>query len=358
MCGLYGYYATHPGDKVLQLSKNVLEVLALANEGRGNESTGLGLIYKERSKIIKNTLPASKFLLTKRVKKALKTPPHIVIGHTRLATTGPVRPSCAHPFEYGAVIGAHNGHVSNWLKNTPATALVDSEAIFYRLNRAKPDDKYAKQALEKLFGLITAVWYDWRVRKLRMVAEGYALYLAWIPKFQTFFWSSEDAPLDYLLDELKLEGKVVQVPKGNIITLNRDGGFTAAPVNITSFDYDSWVSRDRGSYPHYGFNYLSGRYDDDYVDGEYLFVGPEGGPKRAIRVSRPDPKVTEIKRGNPRLHSLTQGTAALKLTNPHIEAHFDAATGNLDIDEYTNCPTCVLEWAESEGASKQPETLV
>ncbi len=94
-------------------------------------------------------------LCKKRVKKWLQHSVEsswFVAGHTRFATRGSVNRRNSHPFRYGRIIGSHNG-----MCEAPQKFKVDSEHLFWALNKARGD--YQK-ALEHIAGYWGLTWYD------------------------------------------------------------------------------------------------------------------------------------------------------------------------------------------------------
>ena len=184
MCGLYGYCSTNPTTRLAHM----VTALGLYNEARGNEATGLGLINK-KADIVKAAVPAHEFFRLPAVQHDLKRAHQIVIGHTRLATSGPKTTVGAHPYRYGPITGAHNGIVYNCDKVHP-DGLVDSEAAFFALSQVSPSR--APEALLELDGLITLSWHDSRLKnRVRLFTNNTSLYLAWWPAHKAWVWSSE-----------------------------------------------------------------------------------------------------------------------------------------------------------------------
>src|SRR6266566_1827382 len=131
MCGLWGYAAT---QNVKNLSSAAL-VIALENQSRGRDSWGVsngqqiirsvGEIHNQWHKIpFRNR--------------------GLLMGHTRAATVGGIKEANSHPFEFKDkfhVIGAHNGHVSNWQElnaQYERTLEVDSMHIFAHIASGLP----------------------------------------------------------------------------------------------------------------------------------------------------------------------------------------------------------------------------
>lgn len=142
MCGIYGAPRTN------DLFRAMSPLLATYMESRGRDSWGVtdgNEVFKE-AKAITDGFVEFGF--------------ESVLYHTRAASVGKVSDRNAHPFDFSAgtkrVVGAHNGHLSNWqrLKESESRSdlEVDSEHIFRHL------------AEDKDVGLIdgwgAVVWYE------------------------------------------------------------------------------------------------------------------------------------------------------------------------------------------------------
>ncbi len=138
-CGLFGFSGKRPVDETK------LRFLAVENEKRGNDSTG---VYGNH--LYKNAVKASEFILDPGFRQAIKGA-HTIVGHTRAATKGSVTTQNAHPYLYGPgeddrkdwkdwAVGAHNGFVIDDLDRYHNKELgftknfdVDSQIIFAAL---------------------------------------------------------------------------------------------------------------------------------------------------------------------------------------------------------------------------------
>jgi len=97
----------------------------------------------------------SNVLRKKRVKKWLKSSRDtswFIAGHTRFATRGMVNRRNSHPFRYGRIIGSHNG-----ICDAPQKFKVDSEYLFYAINKARGDYQAGLETIGGYWGLS---WYD------------------------------------------------------------------------------------------------------------------------------------------------------------------------------------------------------
>lgn len=134
MCGLFGY-ATNENVKNLA---GAFLVMALENQSRGRDSWG---VYngKELIKAVGT--------IERQWHKIPTRNWGVMLGHVRASTVGATTMPNSHPFEFKAkhhVIGAHNGHISNWQelnKKYERTLEVDSMQIFAHIAEERPMDE-------------------------------------------------------------------------------------------------------------------------------------------------------------------------------------------------------------------------
>jgi hypothetical protein len=149
ICGIYGAVVIQPGRK---WNSGIIRALTWANRERGTDSLGF---FDSSGKMTKGAGDPSKVLQKKRVKKWLansRQTAWFVAGHTRFATRGKVNRRNSHPFRYGRIIGSHNG-----ICDAPQKFQVDSEYLFYAINKARGDYQKGLEAITGYWGLS---WYD------------------------------------------------------------------------------------------------------------------------------------------------------------------------------------------------------
>ena len=148
ICGIFGAIA-QPGKKI---NMGTMRALTWANRERGTDSCGF---FRSDGKMNKHADDPAKVLLDTGVSKWLKSSRDsawFVAGHTRFATRGKVNRRNSHPFRYGRIIGSHNG-----MCNAPDKYKVDSEYLFWLLNKARGD---YNQALGDTGGYWGLSWFD------------------------------------------------------------------------------------------------------------------------------------------------------------------------------------------------------
>lgn len=110
MCGIFGWQWQEHAKPSREARVKVALALGLLNDNRGGKSWGYaGLPQgKMESPFVSRGLGN---IVGEASRLATWTS---LMGHTRMPTNGSVSVDNAHPFEFGNIIGAHNGMVYNW----------------------------------------------------------------------------------------------------------------------------------------------------------------------------------------------------------------------------------------------------
>ena len=206
-------------------------------QSRGTHSTGVAIVGKKGVFTHKLAMPAEKFINTDAFKNMLNMNPNIIVGHTRAATVGEKTDENAHPFKFGNIIGVHNGSVTNHATVYPE-AKVDSEAIFYTLDKYAND--YAK-AFKELRGAFAITWIDLlKPNKLFMASDGgRPLRLVKINEIDTYFWASTEDALKVVL------GGMFDLSKATIWEPKRDHAYildTQFQINKKPIEFSTYSS--------------------------------------------------------------------------------------------------------------------
>jgi hypothetical protein len=164
MCGIFGFAGPFSFR-----AASLLQALAIADQVRGEHSTGLALAAKDEGsrrlspRLVKKALSGREFVRAGWSQILFRARYPLVIGHNRYATAGEVNDRNAHPFliprPHGAALAAHNGIVGGkeaiaerfGVKNHP----VDSEVYFRAIGRkAGKDEEGLLGAIEEVTSFI------------------------------------------------------------------------------------------------------------------------------------------------------------------------------------------------------------
>jgi predicted glutamine amidotransferase len=170
MCGLIGYSGKK--EQLFDIAK--IKFLMYANSTRGMDSTGM---YND-GKVDKSIYSVDIFLENSKL-----IPNKLFLGHTRKRSVGSITRNTAHPFEFGSIIGAHNGTLSNHaelarlvLKLKHNEWDTDSQILIQLISKYK-DLSFMKD----LTGAAAIIWIDTRDGTLN-------------------FWRNYERPLWYAYD--------------------------------------------------------------------------------------------------------------------------------------------------------------
>ena len=164
MCGLVGV----AGDLEYK-DEGLMKRLFVLDYFRGTDSTGLASIDgKGKPTIVKMATHPINLFDSKAFCSALSGYySKAFIGHNRAATLGAVNDLNAHPFQFGDIVGAHNGTLekSSWQALEFASGVktdVDSAAIFACINEIGIEDtiKLMEEGKTSSTGAWALVWYD------------------------------------------------------------------------------------------------------------------------------------------------------------------------------------------------------
>ncbi len=201
MCGLVGVAGNLGyGDEHLMKRLFILDYF------RGTDSTGLAAISaKGVPTIVKMATHPINLFDSKAFDKALNGyQSSAFIGHNRAATLGLVNDNNAHPFQYGDIIGAHNGTLdkASWIRLELAAGKetdVDSAAIFACIDEIGIDDtiKLMENGKTASTGAWALVWYDMKDDTLRFLRnEHRPLWYGVSEKKDKIVWASEYPMID------------------------------------------------------------------------------------------------------------------------------------------------------------------
>lgn len=221
MCGIIGF-----SSKTNTYNLEKIKTLLLCNSyERGGDGVG---VYTPKSGIIKNNIPAERFILSEEFKTKLlddKT----LLAHARKSSSGQKTINNTHPFEYDDIIAVHNGTLQKHFDLAKDYNLkhdewyIDSHVICKALSLDLLNNGYEKypKVFNKYKGFATVVYYSKKTNSLYVHRDqDRAIYYGFIDN--SIYISS----LDY---SLKLIGcEVVNVFEPNKIYTIKNGSI----VNI------------------------------------------------------------------------------------------------------------------------------
>jgi predicted glutamine amidotransferase/DNA-directed RNA polymerase subunit RPC12/RpoP len=177
-----------------------LKRLLVLDYFRGPDSTGLAVIKKdlESHGIVKlPSHPLDLFEMEKFKKLLSAYQSAVFMGHNRAATKGKVNGFNAHPYEFGHIIGCHNGtlDLSSWKAleaEIDENYDVDSQAIFAAIAKLG-----IKKTVPLLQGAWALVWFDLNEGTLNFLRnDKRPFWYAFTDDFKKIFWASEWEMID------------------------------------------------------------------------------------------------------------------------------------------------------------------
>lgn len=189
MCGLVGM-----SGKLAYKDELPMRGLLVVDYFRGQDSTGLASIKGSGEvKIAKIASHPLNLFDTGRFKDALNgTQCHTFIGHNRAMTRGAVNEINAHPFQFGHIVGAHNGTldisaVDRLEKELGEKFTVDSMAIFAGFEKLG-----VKKTIELISGAWSLTWFDLKENTINFLRnKERPLWYVFTKEFDRLLWASE-----------------------------------------------------------------------------------------------------------------------------------------------------------------------
>lgn len=177
MCGIGGGFGPN-------IDPMAIRSLALLNESRGRDSFG---VFDAKHRFFKEPESVKKVITTKECSKFIRAAcqTDFVVCHTRATTRGNVNKNNAHPFEYGPILGCHNG-----VLDAPNEYAVDSMYAMDQLSKFQPEQY--QEALKDVAGWYVLVWGDKRDGKLYLLNWTGSLAFAKGPNGAWYFSSDGD----------------------------------------------------------------------------------------------------------------------------------------------------------------------
>lgn len=193
MCGMSGC-AGSLGYKEEQVARDLL----FMNTLRGEDSTGVATLEKGKNQTIKiaKVVGPPWFLTdTKKFDKVMKGSLALVMQHNRKATVGAKTEMNAHPFEYGDIVGMHNGTITDWyLRDLPKYEdfETDSKVLINSIDKIGIEKTIAAIPDNENMVAYAIVWYDAKDHSINFARNSKReLFYCLSDNRHDLFWSSE-----------------------------------------------------------------------------------------------------------------------------------------------------------------------
>lgn len=248
MCGVYGFLGK-PDKK----TSEAIKLLALFNESRGSDSTGIAYLSKD-VQLIKSAHSACEYICEHEPSKYIKRDTRSIIGHTRAATYGAVTAENAHPFIESSLVLAHNGMISNtWQLKDRWNVNVDSQFVLKAII-----EHGWRHALEHVIEGSYALTYSYthKPNVMHFIRKSSPLYIAWGDGGKFVFYSSELQHLTAVMVYLGLPiAKYYGLSEGKHYIFEHDGD----SITVTKKPFTPKQSYTYGY--GYGANYSNSYYE-------------------------------------------------------------------------------------------------
>ena len=208
MCGLVGV----AGDLEFK-DESLLKRLLVFDYFRGTDSTGVAWLRNSgEADILKLASHPVDLFGMKRFDVGINgAQSQVFLGHNRAATIGKENGLNAHPFQFGDIVGAHNGtlHQSDWNeldKETNSTTDVDSAAIFNAINEIGVKDtiEMIQEGNTAQKGAWALTWFDTHEKKLFFLKNQHRpLWYAYNKELTKIIWASESWMIQAAVDSSK-----------------------------------------------------------------------------------------------------------------------------------------------------------
>lgn len=251
MCGIVGFIG-----KATLPTVNYFEWALRTDQIRGTHGTGV-IIGTQDGGVFSDKAPfdANEYIQVGGDMPALGD--LFAVGHNRHATVGNHTTPNTHPFEFGHIVGVHNGSLTTYKSLCPAGTEheVDSAYIFDALSRT--DD--AKEVLEKIDGAFALVWYDAKKKRVFFARNSQRPLGMRKTAAGNIIFASELGMLQWLAgrSSQRVVGEDLELPVGELWSIDPAAANPAKSIEITKFTPKTYHCGWSG-YSGYG-SYYSGR---------------------------------------------------------------------------------------------------
>lgn len=256
MCGIFGIINTVPSGSRNKLIEKSIEDLFELSESRGKESAGMALksSANQNVRILKDSLPAQKFISLEQFKKSLRNELSLAvnengrksdkvidngyyftgIAHTRLVTNGSCIPENNQPVKKFGYTVVHNGIIVNidelWRRFSDLERLyeVDSEFIPTFFGKYTNNGNTVQNLIDKLFNNIYGetsfgLLNDFNNNLLLATNSGSIYYIMDASK-TLFVFASEKYILERFKENIKFHfDDIMRLNPGNYILIDFSG---------------------------------------------------------------------------------------------------------------------------------------
>ncbi len=256
MCGIFGIMAAGQSNVPTDLVEESVKRLFRLSESRGKESAGLALLSGDSISVLKQPIPASRFIRTSTYRRVLGNivrngngnghlrHPVAIMGHSRLVTNGAQEDNRNNqPVVAGDIVGIHNGIIVNdrelWQKypDMQRRYEVDTEVLLSLIRRfCRQGDSLpeaAKRAFEAIDGCAAVSLFFSDFDHVLLATNNGSLYLCQSRTSPFCLYASEEFILRQMLRSSDLRealGDYELIPlrsgEGRLLDLNA-GAITA-----------------------------------------------------------------------------------------------------------------------------------
>ena len=269
MCGIFGLAKQKNAQTEYQTKQleRVLTRLTALSVVRGEDSTGLAFVSSGNNPVIFKSLKKSSNLVKHRdwskIIEQLTPETSVVLGHTRLKTTGKISLDNAHPFHIGSVIGTHNGIIYNHEDisvNKKEVYQVDSQAMFALFD----SNNNLQECLDEIYGDYALAWTrDNKDILYLLKQDGRPCYFGYWKEARVLLYASQKNILEEAIKETDISIKIVESSNDALYTM--DTSKFNSKINFTKKLYETntiasnYVLQNRYSYVG---NYNYGEFAD------------------------------------------------------------------------------------------------
>lgn len=253
MCGLIGFMGELPKGVKKQ---DVLNFLLILDSTRGIDGTGVYMANVSKDKVTREVLLKNVGnvynLICSRDYNKCGFVSDVVIGHNRATSVGASTVANSHPFEFGDIVGAHNGTLTSFYESSYPKRNdyeVDSEWIYATINEIG-----VKRTVSYMSGSWALTWFNKKEQTLNMLRNKERP-LFYIRTDNAIIWASEEWMLDAVMDKFVFSGSIKQVDENIHYIWGLDDDKKV--VLLDSYELKGHETTYPANYHYYGARYSS-----------------------------------------------------------------------------------------------------